>query len=136
MSDTIFHVQIVTPSGGVVYEHGATHVRLPGEDGYFGILAHHADLMASLGTGKVEITESGDTRVELALCNGFVQIRDGGVKVLAEAAERRERIDVERAREAEARARKRLESDSTIDRGRAEAALQRALMRQLVARGN
>jgi F-type H+-transporting ATPase subunit epsilon len=133
MSESTFPVEIVTPSGGIVYEHGADHVRLPGENGYFGILAHHADLMASLGTGRVDIDEPGGNHVELALCNGFVQIRGGRVRILAEAAERKERIDVERAREAEGRARQRLQNGEQVDRSRAEAALARALLRQQVA---
>ena len=136
MSESTFHVEIVTPSGGVVYEHDAEHVRLPGENGYFGILAHHADLMASLGTGRVDIDEPGGNRVLLALCNGFVQIHDGKVRILAEAAERRERIDVERAKEAETRARQRIADGQKFDQGRALAALQRSLLRQQVAGGS
>ncbi len=132
-----FAVEIVTPSGGVVFERRARHLLIPGLDGYFGILAQHADLMAALGIGRVEVDEENGQKTELALAQGFVQVEQGRVRILAEAAEPVDRIDLERAKEAEKRARERLAKlagdDTDVDR--AEMALKRALNRISLASG-
>ncbi len=135
MSDNTFALEIVTPTGGVVYERRASHLSVPGEDGSFGILAHHADLMAALGIGRVHVDEEGGQATELALAQGFIQVEEGRVRILAEAAELVDRIDVERARDAEKRARERLEKhESDTDMARAELALKRAINRIALAK--
>ena len=62
---------------------------------------------------------------------------DNKVSILAESAERKQDIDIERARKALMRAEKRLEAsrqgDANIDVSRAHAALSRALGRLRVA---
>jgi F-type H+-transporting ATPase subunit epsilon len=66
----------------------------------------------------------------LAVLSGFAEVLPDRVTVLAEMAERPEEIDVERARQALARAEARLKSsDSDVDWDRATVALQRALVR-------
>jgi F-type H+-transporting ATPase subunit epsilon len=67
---------------------------------------------------------------------GFVEVMQNTVTVLAESAERRRDIDVERARGAVTRAEERLAEDSRkedIDFRRAQVALQRAITRLKVA---
>ncbi len=134
MSAVSFIVEIVTPAGGVVLNREAVHLRVPGEDGYFGILAAHADLMSSLGTGVLELDTESEGRLIAALTGGFLQVREGQVKILAEAAELPERIDIERARSSVERARRRMEeSGMDLDMARAEASLKRAINRIRVA---
>ena len=66
-----------------------------------------------------------------AILGGFVEIQKDKITVLAEDAQWPEEIDVERAKKAEERARKRLEAKSAdIDIARAELALKRALVRK------
>ena len=64
------------------------------------------------------------------MLSGFAEVLPDRVTVLAETAERPEEIDVERAKEALARAEKRLVStDPDVDWDPATVALQRALVR-------
>lgn len=126
----LFPVEVVTPTGGVVLKREARHLRLPGERGAFGILAGHADLMASLGIGVAEIEDATGQRQSFSIVGGYAQVAEGRVLVLAEASELPEKIDVERAERARDRARRRLdENPEGADSDRARVALARALLR-------
>ena len=69
--------------------------------------------------------------------DGFVEVRDDVVRVVVESGEHRGEIDVERAQEAEKRAREKIASSTKqvdVDLPRAEAALRRARARERLAR--
>jgi F-type H+-transporting ATPase subunit epsilon len=110
-------------------------VQLPGAEGCLGILPGHAPLMTELGIGELFYRNANANRTgSLAVIRGFAEVTAARVTVLAEIAERAEEIDVERARAALERARKRLAApDANIDWDRAAVALQRALIRIQVA---
>jgi F-type H+-transporting ATPase subunit epsilon len=131
----LFPLQIVTRQG-VKYDHDVEHVRLPGRDGYFGVLADHAAFLAALAPGEIVITPpGGQDPVHLASGAGVAEIRDNQVMVLVETAETPEEIDLRRAEAAAERARARVCGRAgTCDLPRAEAALSRALARLRVAR--
>ena len=121
---------IVTPQRQLLREKVAS-VQLPGASGELGILPGHAPLITELGNGELsyKLSGGGET-VVLAVLSGFAEVLPDRVTVLAETAERPEEIDVERAKEALARAEKRLAStDPDVDWDRATVALQRALVR-------
>ncbi|HEY8449022.1 MAG TPA: F0F1 ATP synthase subunit epsilon, partial [Bacillota bacterium] len=106
---------------------------LPGVDGFFGVLRNHAPLVAALRTGPLVYRKDG-VRHRLAIAGGFFEIADNHAVVLADAAERADEIDVERARRAAERARQRLaDRQGEWDFVRARAALERALNRLRVA---
>jgi F-type H+-transporting ATPase subunit epsilon len=66
---------------------------------------------------------------------GFAEVLPDKVTILAEAAERPQEIDVERAQKAKDRAEQWLKSNNTdVDYPRAEDALQRAETRLIVAK--
>jgi F-type H+-transporting ATPase subunit epsilon len=121
---------IVAPQRQLLREKVAS-VQLPGASGELGILPGHAPLITELGNGELSYKSSGGgTAVVLAVLSGFAEVLPDRVTVLAETAERPEEIDVERAKEALARAEKRLAStDPNVDWDRATVALQRALVR-------
>lgn len=126
----VFPVEVVTPAGGVVLKRDARHLRLPGADGSFGILAGHADLMAALGVGEAELEEGDGTKTLFTVSGGFAQVDAGRVLVLAEASELQGKIDVERARRAHDRAKRLLEErPDGFDEDRARIALARAMLR-------
>ena len=130
MSESRLLVEIVTPAGGVVYSREASHLRLPGEEGHFGLLPGHTELLATLGIGIAEVDEIGGERRRLSMAGGFVQVQKDRVQILAEAAELPDQVDRERAESAKARARKRLDHPkSGVDADRARLALMRALNR-------
>ncbi|MGA2981428.1 MAG: F0F1 ATP synthase subunit epsilon [Terriglobales bacterium] len=132
MSDT-FQLEIVTPSRLLVKD-AAEEAQIPGLSGYLGILPGHAPLLTELGVGAITYKASG-TAHTLSVCWGFAEVLPDKVTILAEAAERPQEIDVQRAQKAKDRAEQRLKSnDPQVDYTRAEDALQRAETRLNVAK--
>lgn len=132
-----FHFRIVTREG-VKFDAPVVYVRLHAQDGYFGVMANHAPLIAVLTPGDLIITEQpGRTPRLYAAGAGVVEVRENEVTALVETAESAQEIDADRARQAAERARQRLHEarSGAVDLVRAEAALQRALARLHVAAG-
>ena len=122
-------LEIVTPSTDVVNEE-AQIVMAPGSLGEFGVLDGHTPFMTALKTGDVRYTDAGGKERHVFVSGGFAEALPDKVTVLAESAERRRDIDLERAQTALTRAEKRLaEGSNTLDVIRAKAALARAMMR-------
>lgn len=125
-------LRVITPNR-IAFDETVESVRLPGADGQFGILPHHAALVAALDAGLMRYRQNGKEHA-LFISGGFCEVRDNTVRVVTEAGERPQDIDEERARAAEARARERLsgarsQDGEPLDILRAEASLRRALMR-------
>lgn len=95
MADRL-ELEIATPERELVREEVAD-VTLPGKDGYLGILPGHAALLGQLGTGALCYTVAGQSHY-MAIDGGFVEILEDRVRVLADAAERAENIDLEKAK--------------------------------------
>src|SRR5689334_15392898 len=125
---------IVTPEKQLLREKVAG-VQMPGENGYLGVLPEHAPLMTELGIGELSYHDRGGKESNhIAIIRGFAEVLPDRVTILAETAERAEEIDLQRAKEALARAEQRLAAnDPNIDWDRANVALQRALIRIQVA---
>jgi F-type H+-transporting ATPase subunit epsilon len=123
-------VEVITPERVVVSRDGHM-VSARALDGEIGILPRHIPIVTVLAPGVVTIKgEGGNTRI--AVGGGFLEVSpDSKVTILAETAELAYEIDVDRARRARERARKRLaERDKTeIDVRRSEIALRKALAR-------
>jgi F-type H+-transporting ATPase subunit epsilon len=127
-----FQLEIVTPEKKVVNT-SAQEVQIPGKNGYLGILPGHAPLITELAVGEITYRENSTER-HLAVAWGFAEVLPDKVTILAESAERPSEIDVERARQAKARAEKLLTSgDTQVDVERALDAQHRAEARLEVA---
>lgn len=128
------HLEIVTPEKRVVSE-PAKIVMAPGTLGEFGVLAGHTPFMTSLKTGAVRYEDSSGTERQVFVSGGFAEALPDKVTILADAAERRRDIDIERAKAAKIRAEERLarEHDEKLDYTRARAALLRAVQRIALA---
>lgn len=122
-----FHLEVVTPDRSLLSEEVVSIVA-PGVEGYLGVLANHAPLVTDLNVGILRIRYPDDTEENLAISGGFMEVANNRVLVLADAAERPQDIDIQRAKEALLRARQRLH-DPTMDHERARAALERAINR-------
>ena len=126
-------LEVVTPQKSVVNE-AVQIVMAPGSLGEFGVLVGHTPFMTSLKTGELHYTDAGGTDRYVFVSGGFAEALPDKVTVLAESAERRRDIDMDRAQTALTRAEKRLaEGDNTLDVIRAKAALARAKVRVEVA---
>lgn len=131
-------LEVVTPEKVVVSE-AAQIVAAPGSLGEFGVLAGHTPFLTNLKTGVIRYTDAKGTERFVFVNGGFAEALPDKVTVLAESAERRRNIDLERAKAALERAQKRLEEDRSkedIDFTRARAALERALVRIKLAGGD
>jgi F-type H+-transporting ATPase subunit epsilon len=105
----------------------------PGIGGELGILPHHAPLITMLKPGELLIRKDGE-ETYMSVSGGFLEIRPDKIIILADACERAEEIDVDRAEEAKHRAEEMLKTHpSGLDMARAEAALRRSLIRLKVA---
>jgi F-type H+-transporting ATPase subunit epsilon len=128
-------LEVVTPDRSVVSEE-AQIVVAPGEFGEFGVLIGHTSFLTTLKTGMVRYKDSGGSERAVFVSGGFSEVLPKKVTILAESAERRRDIDVERARAAMKRAEERLAEASKredIDFRRAQVALQRAVTRIRIA---
>ncbi|CAB5082528.1 ATP synthase epsilon chain (EC [Olavius algarvensis associated proteobacterium Delta 3] len=124
-------VEIVTPDKAVVSE-DAQIVMAPGILGEFGVLIGHTPFLTTLKVGMVRYTDAGGQEHRVFVNGGFAEALPDKVTILAESAERRRDIDLERARAALDRAKKRMETAAQKDKveyARARAALERALHR-------
>ena len=129
MAENTFKVSIITPERSF-YEGEATMVEFNTVEGEIGVLPKHIPLTTVIAPGICTITEV-DGKKKAAIHAGLAEILPDKVTLLAEVAEWPSEIDVERARNAEDRARARLaEKGENIDVLRAELALKKALVRQ------
>ena len=121
-------LEIATPERQLVREQ-VSEIQLPGKDGYMGILPGHAPLLGELGTGALTYV-AGRKRRTLSVHGGILEVLDDHVRVLADAAERAEEIDVERARSALQRSREQVMNPPPgTDSAEALAAFERAQAR-------
>jgi len=125
-------LEIVTAER-TVFADDVSEVVAWGVEGQLGILPHHAPLMTMLQPGDLLIKKD-DEEHYLAISGGFLEVRPDKVIILADACERAEEIDVERAEAARRRAEEILKTrPPETDTAVAEAALRRSLARIKVA---
>jgi F-type H+-transporting ATPase subunit epsilon len=125
------HLEVVTPEKIVVSEE-VQIVASPGSLGEFGVLSGHTPFLTALKSGIIRYTDTSGKEHYVFASGGFAEALPDKVTVLAEAAEKRSDVDLERAKAALERAEKRLAEDRSqedIDFKRARASLERATVR-------
>lgn len=133
MATTELSLRVITPDK-IALEATVRSLQVPGSDGLIGILPRHAAMVAVLDFGPMHWIDSDGNPGDMFVSGGFAEVRDGTVRVVTEAGELPEEIDEERAKEAEARARERLQTSvraegAELDLQRAQHSLRRALSR-------
>jgi len=89
-------LDVVTPTGAKLKDLEVREVTLPGVRGEMGVLPSHIAMLAGLGIGPMVIEgESG--RMIASIANGYVEILDDRILVLAESCELAEEVDIDRA---------------------------------------
>lgn len=122
-------LEVVTPQKEVVNEE-AQIIVAPGVLGEFGVLIGHTPFMTSLNIGTLRYTDTQGQEHQVFVSGGFAEALPDKVTVLAESAERRIDIDMDRAKAAMDRAQNRIDDKSEdIDYVRAKMALKRAIHR-------
>lgn len=99
-----FKLDIVTPER-LVYSEDVDVVTIPTIEGEIGILANHTPIVSVIASGELKIKKDGEVNY-IAITGGFVQFMKNKATILADAAERADEIDIERAEKARERARK------------------------------
>jgi F-type H+-transporting ATPase subunit epsilon len=136
-------VDIVTPDERP-FQGPASGVRAPGIEGSFEVRKDHAPLISAFGIGPLivktqaahEYADMHNDRIVFATSGGFLEIVENKVTVLAETIEPASEIDVDRAENAEERAKRRLDKGvQGKEREKYEAARDRARNRLRVAMG-
>ncbi|MCG8548923.1 MAG: F0F1 ATP synthase subunit epsilon [Desulfobacterales bacterium] len=135
MADQFF-LEVVTPQKAIVSEE-IKSISAPGSEGEFCALKGHTTFLTSLKIGGVRYEDATGKENILFVNGGFAEVLPNKVTILAESAERRENINLSRAKEAQGRAESRLSNKAAdTDIVRAQAALQRALFRIKIAGSN
>lgn len=124
-----FQLEVISPER-IFYRGDVEMLELTTTEGDIGIYADHIPLTTIVAPGIMTITESDEKLKEATVLEGFMEITKEKVTILAQSCEWPEEIDVRRAKEAKARAERRLKSsDSNINMARADLALRKSLIR-------
>jgi F-type H+-transporting ATPase subunit epsilon len=122
----LFKLSILTPLS-LFFEDQIISVIVPGKEGFFEVLAHHAPLVALIKPGKLTITTKENKKLVYAVSSGFFEVSNNHADMVVDAIENVSGIDVLRAKKAFARAKERLEiTEDHVDSERAKRALLRA----------
>ena len=78
-----FHFELASPES-LIFSGEVEHVVMPGAEGEFGVLAHHAPLVAMLRPGILKII--GPNEQQFVVYGGFAEINSQSVTVLADFA--------------------------------------------------
>jgi F-type H+-transporting ATPase subunit epsilon len=131
----LFELEIVSPQRKE-FTGNVQSVSCPGEQGRFQILHNHAPFLSTLTVGLVRVVDGEGTTINYAVSGGIAQVFHNKMRLLANAAERSDVIDIARAEEAKRRAEERLKSrQEGIDHERERLALLRAINRLKIANG-
>ena len=131
---TQFLLSVVAPDKLVV-EEKVNAIIAPGTEGYFGVWAGHAPIIAALRPGLIEYTDSTTNKHYIYVGGGFAEVKDDKVTILADQAERALDVDLSHAEAQLEEARKALRGEeSTIDSDDAVLEVERAMSRIKAAR--
>ena len=119
----------------LLYSDDVDMVVAPGIEGVLGILPNHAPLLTALKYGELIVRKQGEDDQSFAIGGGFMEVVPGKITVLADAAERADEINLDRAKAARERAQGLLDSGNlTMDElVRVEASIRRAMVRIKIA---
>jgi len=79
-----FHFDLVSPER-LVFSGEVEQVDVPGSEGDFGVLAHHAPLIAMLKPGILTVRGAGETK-RIVVVGGIAEVNGQGLTVLADMA--------------------------------------------------
>ena len=122
------HIKVIQPTQ-IRIDAEYDHIIVPGVDGDFGISFDHTPFITKIRTGVLQLFQIENCE-EYAIHDGFVTVENNVVKIVCDTIERKDEIDIERAKASKERAEERLKSSKeNINFRRAEASLKKALVR-------
>ena len=124
---------IVTPEKTVLTDKPVDFVTIPAFGGEMGVLPGHASFVVQLKEGVMHYTDGASNEI-FAVLNGFAEIHQDRVLIMAEAAELAKEVNEERARQAFQKAKETLAMrGADLDLDSAQASLRRAAVRLKIA---
>lgn len=122
------HIKVIQPTQ-IRIDKEYYHVIVPGVDGDFGISFDHTPFITKIRTGVLQLFQNENCE-EYAIHDGFVTVENNVIKIVCDTIERKDEIDIARAKASKERAEERLKSSKeNINFRRAEASLKKALVR-------
>lgn len=97
-------LEIVTAEREILTEDDVDEVIVPAADGQLTIRPRHASLISLLTHGEMRVRHGGREHL-YAIAGGFMEVHRSRVRILADAAEHADEIDLAGAQAAEERAR-------------------------------
>ncbi len=95
----MFELSIVTPDKKLVSGAEMEEVFVPAERGELNILPGHSPLVSTLDPGVLKYRLKGSSEMNaVAISWGYVEVTPNGVNILAETAEKKSDIDLEKAK--------------------------------------
>lgn len=86
--------ELVSPERLLLSEE-VEQVTVPGTEGEFGVLAHHAPVMSALRPGLIKVTGGKAGTRNVFVWGGFAEVNQHGLTILAEEAQLLEDVDFE-----------------------------------------
>lgn len=80
-----FRLQIVTQQR-TIFDKEITSLTMPGEEGFFGVLAHHAPIIAVLKAGPVDM-RIGTEVTRFRITGGFFEMESNKATLLVDSVE-------------------------------------------------
>ncbi len=80
-----FHFELVSPEK-LIFSGDVEAVTVPGLEGEFTVLQHHAPLMSTLKPGVVSVEAAPGSKTKLFVRGGFADVAPHGLTILAEYA--------------------------------------------------
>lgn len=96
VNNKIIKFEIATPER-VVLKEEIVQITVPTRQGEITVLANHIPLVSILEPGVVELVKPDNSRYDLAVSGGFIEVMKDKIVILADTAERAEEIDLDRA---------------------------------------
>jgi len=126
-------IELITPER-ILLDSTITFATVPSGAGPVGVLPNHAPLLGNLFRGVLMVRDISGKEFNVFVRRGSFMISHVGIKIVTQAAEIDEQIDIDRATAAKDRANKILASnDAAMDMARAREALIRAETRINIA---
>ncbi len=117
----------------IIYDGSVDELEITGTEGVLGILPNRQPITTPLAIGVTKVTKDSETYF-YATMGGVFQFSNDKAIILTNACESEADIDIQRAKEAKARAEERLSKhEAQMNLTRAEMALARAMTRLKVA---
>jgi len=129
-----FKLEIITPHHFIYQNDHLRHVRLPGAEGYIGILSGHAPMIVTLTIGEIKVNTDGGVQY-FTTSGGVAEVLPYKTTLLVETAEDALAIDTKRAMQAKERALQQLkESTPAINIERVKFLLAKANNRIIISK--